>query len=158
MDSWLTDSFPHLASEPWVETSPESSTYNCIAWAAGDTEKWWWPHPMAYWPEGVERTVTIHAFMAALGTCGYTPCGDDSLEPGVEKVALYELHGKPTHAARQLESGQWASKLGKSIDIIHTLRGLEDSCYGKVCLILSRPGIPVTNSPLAGSPTSSDNV
>jgi hypothetical protein len=48
----------------------------------------------------------------------------------------------PTHAARQLRSGAWTSKLGISEDVEHELRALEGEIYGVVALILTRP-IPI---------------
>jgi hypothetical protein len=47
--------------------------------------------------------------------------------------------GIPTHAARQLTSGAWTSKLGNAADIEHELRALEGEIYGVVALILKRP-------------------
>ena len=47
--------------------------------------------------------------------------------------------GVPTHAARQLASGLWTSKLGHSEDIEHDLRALEGDTYGMVALLLKRP-------------------
>jgi hypothetical protein len=58
----------------------------------------------------------------------------------MEKVALFaDPAGIPTHAARQLASGQWTSKLGQAEDIEHELRALEGEIYGVVALILKRP-------------------
>ena len=55
--------------------------------------------------------------------------------------ALYtDAQGTPTHAARQLESGDWTSKLGKSVDIRHsTLAALGGEMYGRVAFLLRRP-------------------
>lgn len=62
------------------------------------------------------------------------------MEQGYEKVALYVDHdGKPTHAARQLPTGRWTSKLGKIEDIEHELEGIAGSVYGSVAKILKRP-------------------
>jgi hypothetical protein len=98
--------FPRLATAPFRVTSEHDSSYNCIAWAAGVTNQWWWPlgeAAEAYWPDGVPRARTLEAFHAALATLGYSVCTD---EPGVEKVALFaDAHGLPTHAARQLANG-----------------------------------------------------
>jgi hypothetical protein len=33
--------FPRLRGTAYRITSPASEVYNCIAWAAGDTEHWW---------------------------------------------------------------------------------------------------------------------
>jgi len=132
--------FPHLADEGYVETSPATPSYNCIAWAAGQTDAWWWPSSMDvhYWPEGVPREETLEAFTLAFASLGFVPseCGD--LEPGFEKVALYARDGKPTHAARQQADGAWTSKLGEWLDITHTLRGLEGPFYGRVAVFLKR--------------------
>jgi hypothetical protein len=71
---------------------------------------------------------------------GYVVGSDESLEPGFEKVALFaDAAGKPTHAARQLPSGAWTSKLGIAVDIEHELHALEGEFYGEVVLILRRP-------------------
>jgi hypothetical protein len=102
-------------------TSLESTAYNCVAWAAGESDRAWWPDSQdtAYWPEGVPRETTVAAFVAAFQTLGYELCAEGSLEEGIEKIALYTLNGKPTHVARQLSSGRWTSKLGKWVDIEH---------------------------------------
>jgi hypothetical protein len=124
-------------------TSLEDSSYNCIAWAAEDSDSWWWPAIDAYWPEGVEREETILSFVRAYATLGYEECADGSLEAGFQKIAIYtDARGIPTHAARQLETGAWASKLGKDCDIEHF--SLEDVHqwpnvrYGKVSVFLRR--------------------
>jgi hypothetical protein len=98
----------------WRMTSPESVDYNCIAWAAGEDDRFWWPDLLGigYWPPGAVRRETLDAFVEAYGTLGYAVCADGILEEGFEKVALFTRAGKPTHAARQLRSGAWTSKLG----------------------------------------------
>lgn len=45
----------------------------------------------------------------------------------------------PKHAARQLASGRWTSKLGKLEDIDHALHDLEGMLYGAVVLFMKRP-------------------
>jgi hypothetical protein len=132
--------FPRLEGEGWTKTSHHTPEYNCIAWAAGDDERWWWPSPESYWPPGVSEDGSLECFVAAFRTRGYERCADAVLEPGFEKVALYaDDAGQPTHAARQLPSGRWTSKLGTEMDIEHTLAGLEGPVYGRVALFLRRP-------------------
>jgi hypothetical protein len=64
-------------------------------------------------------------------------------------VALFvATTGCPTHAARQLASGRWTSKLGKAEDIEHELRDLEGDVYSSVVLVLKRP-LPASASPTA---------
>ncbi|HMD98104.1 MAG TPA: hypothetical protein VKM93_12350 [Terriglobia bacterium] len=41
--SWLPGDFPNLNAGNHEITSAASRLYNCIAWAAGDTQRWWWP-------------------------------------------------------------------------------------------------------------------
>lgn len=130
--------FPNLNAEGYVPTSPPTPVYNCIAWAAGDTTHFWWPHPKAHWPAGVPLEETIDAFIAAYKTLGYEICLSGAHEAGVEKIAVYALNGAPKHAARQLPDGTWTSKLGKNIDISHTLAGLVGLCYGDVAFYMSR--------------------
>ena len=140
MKGYFKQAFPDLETEGFQETSPGAKKYNCIAWAAGQHNQWWWPydHPKYYWPEGVSRVVSLDAFLQAFASLGYQPCATGELEAGFEKVAIYALHGKPKHAARQLSDGQWTSKLGKDIDVTHTLRGLEGPMYGQVACYLKR--------------------
>jgi hypothetical protein len=121
---------------PFRETSPADVRYNCFAWAFGVTAQWW--DPRHIWPEGCPRELSIKAFMETFGALGYEPCGDGRRQKGWEKIALYAKGDEPTHAARQLTSGRWTSKLGKNIDIEHRVRDLEGPCYGKVVAYFSR--------------------
>jgi hypothetical protein len=132
-------SFPSLASDGFEKTSDEDSVYNCIAWAAGDVDHWWWPDRV--WPSTAPRAETLPAFVAAFGAIGYTPCQDGRYELAYEKIAIYcSLSGVPTHAARQLDSGCWTSKLGEFWDIQHsTPRGVEGPQYGIAVQFLRRP-------------------
>lgn len=138
----LESVFPQLSRSTYTITSPSTPEYNCIAWAAGDTERWWWPvaGSFAYWPSNVPVQETLAAFIQAFATLGFMPCDDSQIEQGYEKVALYvDLNGKPTHAARQLPNGRWTSKLGNIEDIEHELEGVTGSVYGSVAQILKRP-------------------
>ncbi len=121
--------FPALQGAVYRVTSARTGDYNCIAWAAGDTECWWWPedpeNDAIFWPAEVAQEETLTAFVAVFATMGYAPCGDDAPEDGFEKVALFaDGAGTPTHAARQLPNGRWTSKLGFLEDIEHDLRDL----------------------------------
>jgi hypothetical protein len=135
--------FPKLANAPFQITSPPDRTYNCIAWTAGVTNVRWWPledAEDAHWPDAVARVETVEAFQAAFASLGYVVCPGEDLESGFEKVALFaDSLGLPSHAARQLPSGRWTSKLGKAEDIEHDLRDLEGDIYGSVVLVMKRP-------------------
>jgi hypothetical protein len=130
---------PNLTADNYRITSDTSWQYNCIAWALGIADAWWWPVPGRYWPPHVPREETLAAFLASFATRGFTPCVTADLELGLEKIALYALGAVPTHAARQLSNGAWTSKLGPSFDIEHAdLRALAGGVYGEPVAYLCR--------------------
>jgi hypothetical protein len=143
MVNLLEEIFPRLAKGDYSVTSPRDRDYNCVAWAAGDTRRWWWPGPdteREYWPPGVRREETLSALQEAFASLGYAPCDDEGLEVGFDKVALFaDAENVPMHVARQLPTGRWTSKLGTLEDIEHALRDLEGYSYGAVVLFLKRP-------------------
>jgi hypothetical protein len=98
---------------------------------------------VGHWPPNVARELTTEAFLRAYGSLGYALCFDGTLEDGIEKVALYGKgpHGAevPTHAALQLETGEWTSKLGNYEDVTHTTtRDMVGPAYGHVICYLAR--------------------
>ncbi len=141
MVNHLFEAFPKLIANRSEVTSPASEKYNCIAWAAGDTQRWWWPEASEdiFWPTQIPSEVTIESFAEAFSTLGYVQCADADFVDGIEKVAFFAKHANPTHAARQLPNGKWTSKLGVSEDIEHELRDLEGEAYGVVVSLMMRP-------------------
>jgi len=136
--------FPRLRPDNHRITSPSAPDYNCVAWAAGDSGSWW--QPGVYWPVPTPPGdyglgVLVQLFLSL----GYEDCGADARpETGFEKVALYSDGTYYTHAARQLPSGKWTSKLGKEEDIEHdTPEDLSGGVYGAVLRIMKRP-VPTT--------------
>jgi hypothetical protein len=132
--SWNPAEFPYLQESDHTKTSDSTIEYNCVAWAARDTQAWWWPDPygIGYWPENIPRQVTIEAFIAAYEALGYEQCVTPDHDEGYEKIALYvNSKSEPTHAARQLPNGHWTSKLGAHEDIEHVnLECLNGDLYG----------------------------
>ena len=63
-----------------------------------------------------------------------------SLEKGFEKIVIYvKGQQNPTHAARQLPSGMWTSKIGDEEDIEHVSPSvLEGAEYGTVAVVMKR--------------------
>lgn len=136
----IESAFSRLRGAGYHVTSPRTDRYNCIAWAAGDTTRWWWPDGRSYWPHGVARAEALSAFRDAFAMLGYDACAGAELEMGFEKVALFaDREGIPTHAARQLPNGRWTSKLGLLEDVEHALGDLEGGDYGSVVLVMKRP-------------------
>lgn len=131
--------WPNLASEGYDATSPETHDYNCIAFAACDSDRWWWPdqHRHGYWPIA-KREETLSCFVEAYQTCGFEIC-EAGFERDFERISIYTLNGIPTHAARQLPDGRWASKLGPWEDIEHnTTKAVEEYIYGKTTVFMKR--------------------
>jgi hypothetical protein len=128
--------------------------YNCIAWAAGKTDKWWWPDgdPCAFWPIPLDPLdpVTVEQFIRAFATEGYSVCKSPRFENGYEKVAIFlDDIGEPTHAARLLPSGAWTSKMGSLEDIEHsTLAAVEGRKYGKAKVFLKKENLLYRKPPL----------
>lgn len=142
-DVYIEQVFPAIGKN-YRLTSPHDFKYNCIAFAADDTDRWWWPG--RYWPDGVPQKVDLSSFIACYNSIGYVDCNmDSSFELGYEKVAIFVgQFGFPTHAAKQSldGSGLWKSKLGEYKDIEHTIDGISGifhrDSYGNVSAILKR--------------------
>jgi hypothetical protein len=152
--SWLVRSkewFGNVRPDNFVcssdPTRDSDEKYNCIAWALGKTDNFWWPYKKYgfYWPDGLPREPlnkeTVGNFIRAFETEGFKVCEDGKYENGFEKVAIYvDNFGVPKHAARLLPKGIWASKLGDDEDIEHeTLEVLEGRAYGHAKVFLKRP-------------------
>lgn len=132
--------FPSITEHNLTITSPCTVKYNCIAWAASEDIRWWWPDPMGsyYWPPNVQRAEAIDAFIEAYGTLGYEVCADGNPEEGFEKIMIYLKDNKPTHAARLIDGELWTSKLGQAHDISHGHDLLNGPIYGKPAIYMKR--------------------
>lgn len=140
----LDADFPNRKDGIWQVTSLPDIRYNCIAFAAGRTDVFWWPDDyddpdFDHWPPGILRAESIAAFVQLYPSQGYEICSEGGLEAGYEKLALYALNQQPTHAARQLPNGYWTSKLGVEEDIVHEKpESLAGPCYGDVVQFMRR--------------------
>lgn len=142
-------SFPKLSEDNFAFTSPQDHRYNCIAWAVGEKNRWWWP-VQRYWPGVVPRSTSVDAFVMMFESRGYVMSESRDVEPGFEKVAIYvDALQRVTHAARQIDGGRWTSKLGAEQDISHTLEAIEGGDYGKVATVLKRPLSPLPQAGVA---------
>ena len=135
--------FPRLSDANHRITSPATTRYNCVAWAANDTAHWW--QPGSYWPIAASVTECgIAVLEQAFTAIGYENCGMNTvLEPEYDKVALYGANMFYTHVARQLPTGKWTSKLGRDVDIEHdSPAAVAGGVYGEVMLIMRRFRLP----------------
>lgn len=129
--------------------SPQTIDYNCLAFAAGETTRWWEPYvipptqPGVFWPSEVRPDNGVDDWVAALATVGFMPCADGSLDPQLVKVAILGVGDTAEHATRQLANGRWVSKLGGLEDIEHdTPEAVGGADYGEVLRFLCRPRSP----------------
>jgi len=84
-DKLIERAFPKIRTHYKI-TSPEDYKYNCIAFAAGDTNKHWWPKAL-YWPEGIPSTEDLNSFIACFKSLGYEECEmNGNFEPGYENL------------------------------------------------------------------------
>lgn len=142
--SWPQRDHPYLNAGNCQITSPATNAYNCIAWAAGNSRQWWDPHPLYHWPKGVPREVSLDAIFQVYERLGFTACVGGEPEEGFDKIAIFVKEvgplKVPTHAARQLDSGEWTSKMGPCEDISHKpVDAVSGPAYGEVKYFMSRP-------------------
>ena len=135
--------FPKLTEKNHFVSSPSSDNYNCIAWAYEVNNKWMWPgNPDSYWPYDIDSKDVLEALIQLYIDAGYEKCDNEQREDGFKKVAIYVNQEGATHAARQLESGHWTSKLGNCVDIEHdNLEALESESYGKAKVFFRKRNI-----------------
>jgi len=129
--------FPNITSQNYKQTSPKAYDYNCIAWAYGRNDVWF--QPGLFWPIS-QRDCTVPTYMKLFESIGYVRCDDALFESGFLKIALYIKGENTTHAARQLSTGKWTSKLGGDIDIEHdTPEVLNGPLYGEASIFMKKP-------------------
>ena len=135
----LAGLFPKLATEGFEIVEPPTVRYNCIAFAAGDIGNWWSFHQPEYWPGGATRSNSIDSLVEVFAAIGFEQCDAGGVEPGFEKVALYEQHGRWTHASRQTPNGMWRSKMGEGPVIEHrSPESLSGGPYGHPTIYMRR--------------------
>jgi hypothetical protein len=59
--------FPQLQHSQYSVESEATDACHCIAWAAGVTDRWWWPgEEDSYWPLEAEPA-SLEVFVRAFG-------------------------------------------------------------------------------------------
>jgi hypothetical protein len=137
--------FPNITYNNSRQTSESNEEYNCISWALGNTHEWIWPGlniTNTKWPIDIPRLLNKNIFIKLFESYGFKliPNKDTGLVFDLQKIVLYvDYYNKPTHAARQLPSGRWTSKIGANLDIEHdTPEVLEGPLYGKVDIVMAK--------------------
>jgi hypothetical protein len=141
---FIEDQLPELTRTDYEVRSDPTIAYNCFAWAARDADHYWDPLMIGegyFWPLGPPACPNIESYIAAYETQGFRVCDSPDLEEDKEKIAIFvDGSGDPFHAARQLPSGRWTSKLGDIHDIEHELVDIDGArLLGRLAVFLERP-------------------
>jgi hypothetical protein len=136
----LEREFPNIGrSGVFRPTSPIDPRYNCIAYAAGRTDVWYWPGSIG-WPHELPSKINC-ASLQSLFTdlLDFEITTDDKFEVGYKKVCLFkDQSSMPTHASFLVEKGVWKSKFGRFINALHSLSDLEEGAYGEPYVFLRK--------------------
>lgn len=132
--------FPEYQPEDFLDTSDPTSFYNCIAWAAHQTDAWWEPTAGYYWPSEAPPDHLPSSLVSAFTAIGYTECETSLIEDCFDKIALYASDDEWLHAARQKPNGKWTSKLGQCQDIEHSSpESIICQEYGRIHCLMKKP-------------------
>ncbi len=87
--------FPNSFTSPFLITSEEDDTYNCMAWSVHDTERWWDWEEDAFWIEGIARDGKLTTFEWRVSTWLSKDCSffnrQNSLYTCSEAVGKWKL-------------------------------------------------------------------
>lgn len=140
-DDDIRDEFPTLSQADYTITSCATPKYNCVSWAVGDIDQKWVSGACVrgyYWPPGVGDDDTPDQWADVFKLHGYEVTDNRDHEKGFEKVAIYADVEGASHVARQLQDGNWSSKLGNLSDIEHAKLDVLQDTYGDVVRVLKR--------------------
>ena len=77
----LVKAFPNLRYEGCNVVEPPSERYNCIAYAGGDTSRWWDHNQRNYWPAYATRSNSIDSLIEVFIGIRFEICDDSRAEP-----------------------------------------------------------------------------
>lgn len=131
--------FPNSEKEPILIQSPETSTYNCVAWVLGKMDAWYEPDLDYDWIAGLPMENDLATMQKFFEYFAFEGCEKPSLSDFSEEIiALFAKDGIFTHVAKRLENGRWTSKMGNSYDVEHSLTSISDGLYGEVVLYMRK--------------------
>jgi len=136
-DRWMARNLPRMKPGTFRYTSDDTFKYNCLAFAAGETHRWWEPNGEDYWPSQ-RLDYSLAACVEAFAAHGFESCDNGDVELGFEKIVLFAKENQYKHAARLVGPGRWTSKLGEYEDIEHSLDEMNGGEYGSVAVFMKR--------------------
>jgi hypothetical protein len=133
-------SFPRLKKANNKVESDDDAAYNCIAFAAGFTDRklWPWGYPDYVWPKNIPVGDHVDSFIKLFENYGYSETIEKIYVNGIDRIAIYAKNGKPKHAAIQSGPNKWKSKLGGWYDIEHSLDAISGGDYGEIAVFMER--------------------
>jgi hypothetical protein len=92
-DARISKLFPSIRRGNYHITSPKTEQYNCVAWAVGDSDRWWqpiaYPEWLTYWPPEIPADGSFECFVQMfIQAFGYVHAADGNHESGFTKLAL----------------------------------------------------------------------
>lgn len=124
-------------------TSLKRKGFNCVGYALDlvnkDIDMFWFRD--MYGLDGAKLDHSVNGYAKCFRDYfGYEICDDGQVENGFNKIALYsDTDNDFTHIAKQLENGNWTSKMGTYEDIEHyNLEALSGTLYGKPMLFMRK--------------------
>ena len=119
--------------------------FNCIAHSLGIRNMSIWPAKLELWvwDKSLPYINTINNFVNLYRKFNYEICEDSSWEPDYDKIALYisilSCRNTVSHAAKQIDSYWWSSKMGGDELFEHDLEAIENKNVGTKYVFLKRP-------------------
>lgn len=111
--TWLNLSFPNLRNEGFTVIEPPSDRYNCVAYTAGDTSRWWDHTPRRYWPPHASRSGRIESLIEVFVVLGYEQCKDESLEDATKRLPSMTITAPGSTRAFKCPTEHGAAKWAK---------------------------------------------
>ncbi len=132
--------WPKLRGDSFQKTSDPTNSYNCVAFALGDTQNWHDDTRYGKWDDRAPRDGKVESYAKYFQLFGFVTCEEPVVENGFEKIALFATaDGEFTHVAIQMSDGTWKSKLGSLEDISHAeLTSISEGDYGTPRIFMKR--------------------
>lgn len=125
--------FPRLADDDWCITDSPTSTYNCHAWAVGNSSRWIDTEVDSVHGDG-DGSLEVSDFDGFYRAHGYDPA--PNMTPSKAAVAIFGnsasdvKHSARVSSARCDGTVMFESKLGTDYRMVHPVLDLQGPLYG----------------------------
>lgn len=136
LNSTVMPYFPNLKADDAIQSSPASTTYNCISWSGGITSHWEWPPSPA---SQYYSSNPLTAFDNFYASRDYTRTGATKSNAIVALWAIVSssgsreyTHGSVTKGDGNAHGYDWESKPGSLMRTFHPCDALKGNSYGQI--------------------------